>query len=225
MADELKCAVCGVGLTMADADHAVATDAGPVHRECFEGPVPVGSAESAIELLERMKADPVITEDLPHRLAEEEAEEAARREYSDVPLPPDGPDAVFEDAAGERWAIDHKLRRELDDDDGSQLERYEQMMGHFQCTPFSMATPHVAVSTPATARLRSSFYRLGMAALGAPPTDEEYPNPHSVSPSVRGRRPDEVIFDDYDLAEERTALMERDERWYGGHYDEDGMGY
>jgi hypothetical protein len=37
------CAGCGVALTTVDADHAVATDAGPVHRECFQGPVPPGS--------------------------------------------------------------------------------------------------------------------------------------------------------------------------------------
>lgn len=39
----LKCAVCGVVLTTADAEFLVTTDAGLVHRECFEGPTPPGS--------------------------------------------------------------------------------------------------------------------------------------------------------------------------------------
>ncbi|HXI95616.1 MAG TPA: hypothetical protein VNG04_05790, partial [Candidatus Acidoferrum sp.] len=33
-------AVCEVEITVADADDLVRTDAGPVHRECFDGPVP-----------------------------------------------------------------------------------------------------------------------------------------------------------------------------------------
>lgn len=50
----LRCAECGVELTTTDAAYAVPTDAGPVHRECFEGPVPPGGP-SAKEIL----AEPV----------------------------------------------------------------------------------------------------------------------------------------------------------------------
>lgn len=46
----MKCAVCKVELTTTDADHLVKTDAGPVHRECFEGPVPPGSEVDIDEL-------------------------------------------------------------------------------------------------------------------------------------------------------------------------------
>lgn len=60
----LKCAECGVEMTSADADDAVRTDAGPVHRECFEGPV--------------------MPPDLPDDLLVEE--EAARRDHNDVPV-------------------------------------------------------------------------------------------------------------------------------------------
>lgn len=73
----LTCAVCGVELTTADADadDAVKTDAGPVHRECFDGPVP----------------PPAHADDF---LAEEEE---ARRDHGDPPLPDD----AFRDDDGE----------------------------------------------------------------------------------------------------------------------------
>lgn len=47
----LYCAECGIALSVVDADDAVKTDAGPVHRECFEGPVPPGS-EADLDWLE-----------------------------------------------------------------------------------------------------------------------------------------------------------------------------
>lgn len=50
MSEPLKCAVCAVELTTADADQLVNTDAGPVHRECFDGPVPPGSEVSIDDL-------------------------------------------------------------------------------------------------------------------------------------------------------------------------------
>lgn len=112
----LTCAVCGVGMTTADAEMAVATDAGPVHQECFEGPVPPGSTGA--------------------EAINEAEEEAARRDYNDVPLPPD---AAFPEG-------------------------------------FITKT--------------SDF----------PPVD-------------------------HDRADRDMQLMERDERWHGGRYDEDGMGY
>lgn len=67
----LTCAVCGVELTTADADDAVKTDAGPVHRECFDGPVP--PPDHADDLL----ADACFVAE----------EEEARREAGDPPLP------------------------------------------------------------------------------------------------------------------------------------------
>lgn len=182
MNEALKCAVCGVGLTVADADLAVATDAGPVHRECFEGPVPPGSTGS-------------------EAIADAE-EEAARREHNDVPLPPDGPDAVFEDAAGDRWAIDFKLKGELDDADGEdQAARYEAMMGKFPCTPHSVAGPR-------------------------PMTDEEYADAQARGHIVHDKIAASVMErPDYDRADVEMERMERDERAYGGRYDEDGRGY
>jgi hypothetical protein len=66
MTEPLKCAVCGVEMKVADADQAIATDAGPVHAECFVGPVPPGSTGA-------------------EAIAEAE-EEAARRDHNDVPL-------------------------------------------------------------------------------------------------------------------------------------------
>jgi len=48
----LVCAECGVALTTVEAEDLVATEAGPVHRECFQGPVPPGSALDADEALD-----------------------------------------------------------------------------------------------------------------------------------------------------------------------------
>ena len=65
----LVCAECDVEMTTADAEMAVVTDAGPVHQECFEGPVPLGSTgREAIEMAE---------------------EEEARERHGDVSLPLD----------------------------------------------------------------------------------------------------------------------------------------
>jgi hypothetical protein len=106
----MECAVCHVELTAADADDLVKTDAGPVHRECFEGPVPPGgpSAEEVIEsgfFVAGWGASWQLTEDgwlvngepynpdedgvhQPQWTPEEiEEEEEARRDHGDVPLP------------------------------------------------------------------------------------------------------------------------------------------
>lgn len=63
----LHCAECGVEMTTADAEMAISTDAGPVHRECFEGPVP----------------PPALPDDFDF-----EGEEEQRRRHGDPPLPP-----------------------------------------------------------------------------------------------------------------------------------------
>lgn len=86
MSAPLRCAVCEVELTVADADHLVSTDAGPVHRECFEGPLPPGAELTAKDLaaLDR---------------AQDEAENDRRRDHGDPPLPPrtdEEVDAIFE---------------------------------------------------------------------------------------------------------------------------------
>jgi hypothetical protein len=79
----MKCAECGVEMSPRDMGERVRTDAGPVHRECFEGPVPVGG----------LRADEVVFDEF-ERLAEEtltpeeeEAENDRRREMGDPPLP------------------------------------------------------------------------------------------------------------------------------------------
>lgn len=36
------CIECGIAILTSDADSLVKTDAGPVHRECFQGPLPPG---------------------------------------------------------------------------------------------------------------------------------------------------------------------------------------
>lgn len=87
----LRCAVCEVELTTIDAEMAVSTDAGPVHRECFQGPVPPGSP-SADELLEQ--------------------EEERRRELHDVPLPSSGETFDTYDPADARQ---RQMEREQDD--------------------------------------------------------------------------------------------------------------
>lgn len=67
----LVCAECGVALTTVDADDLVATDAGPVHAECFQGPLPPGAELDAGEALD---------------LA---AENDRRRQMGDPPLGPE----------------------------------------------------------------------------------------------------------------------------------------
>lgn len=69
----LSCAVCGVELTTADGETLVTTDAGPVHAECFEGPVPPGTPSAE----ERLVLD---------EYSEIEAENARRRDHGDPPL-------------------------------------------------------------------------------------------------------------------------------------------
>lgn len=115
MSEPLRCAECKVELTTADADDLVATDAGPVHRECYEGPVPEGGP-SAAELLDAAEGPTIAVgkfgsvfrctaeegwtvngqpynpdEDGVHQEMtpeEEEAENERRREMGDPPLPP-----------------------------------------------------------------------------------------------------------------------------------------
>jgi len=81
----MKCAVCEVELTTADAGDLVRTDAGPVHRECFEGPVPPPA-----------KASDFLSEDEVWTPEMIEEEEEARRGHGDVPLPWDAyPEAML----------------------------------------------------------------------------------------------------------------------------------
>lgn len=79
----LRCAECGVELLVADADDLVQTDAGPVHRECFEGPVPPpAKADDFLDEFEPLIAETWTDEEI-------EEEEEARRDHGDVPLPND----------------------------------------------------------------------------------------------------------------------------------------
>lgn len=78
-----KCAECGVEMSPRDMGERVRTDAGPVHRECFEGPVPVGGRradEVVFDEFERLAEETLTPE-------EEEAENERRREMGDPPLP------------------------------------------------------------------------------------------------------------------------------------------
>lgn len=94
MTTALRCAECGTELTTADADHAVATDAGPVHRECFEGPVPppalpddyLADEQGTLIDVGDLPVDPDATPDLDIDWGDEEA---ARRAYGDQPLDPE----------------------------------------------------------------------------------------------------------------------------------------
>lgn len=110
--EPLKCAVCEVELTTIAADDLVPTDAGPVHRECFEGPVPPPA-----------KANDLLSESevwTPEMIAEEEE---ARRDHGDVPLSwGDYPEAML------RALPEHF-------DCGMALERAEAMMGDFLVEP------------------------------------------------------------------------------------------
>lgn len=98
----LRCAVCGAEMFTLDAELAVATDAGPVHADCYEGPVPPGSTGG-------------------EAIAEAE-EEAARRENGDVPLPK-------YDAIADGHLIEFKVGDDLPDSDGAQQRRYERVAG------------------------------------------------------------------------------------------------
>lgn len=75
------CAECKVELTPLDLGNCVSTDAGLVHRECFQGPVPAGG----------LSAEEIVL-DHYDEIIDIEAEEAARREHNDVPLTPGWPD-------------------------------------------------------------------------------------------------------------------------------------
>lgn len=81
MSEPLKCAECGVELTVADAEDAVPTDAGPVHRECFAGPVPPpAKADDFLDEFEPLAEEAMTPEEI-------EAENERRAEMGDPPIP------------------------------------------------------------------------------------------------------------------------------------------
>jgi hypothetical protein len=81
VSEPLKCAECHVELTVADAEEAVPTDAGPVHRECFEGPVPPPpKASDFLDEFEPLAEETLTPEEI-------EAENERRSEMGDPPLP------------------------------------------------------------------------------------------------------------------------------------------
>lgn len=99
MSEPLKCAECHVELTTADADDLVPTDAGPVHRECFEGPVPPPA--KADDFLHEF--EPLAEETLTPEEIEEENER--RAEMGDPPIPWSAfPDAMIATEARGRVA-------------------------------------------------------------------------------------------------------------------------
>lgn len=73
----MKCAVCHVEMTATDAEFAVPTDDGPVHRECYDGETPMTAAQ-------------------------EEAENDRRRDHGDPPLPPSGAVSLSSEEIGEQ---------------------------------------------------------------------------------------------------------------------------
>lgn len=96
----VKCAECHVEMTATDLEFAVPTEAGPVHRECFEGPLPPGMAideDTAVELAR----------------AELEAENQRREEVGDPPVD-----------------VEWKTSADLPADaSGAQLRQYAEALG------------------------------------------------------------------------------------------------
>lgn len=135
MSDPLKCAVCHVELTTADADDLVRTDEGPVHRECFDGPVP----------------PPAIADDV---LIDADEEEAARAAHGDVPLPFD---SIAELPDGSRVITELKTNQDFPEGaTNEQVARYRGLLagarGHAVHDQLASALAAPAISDDCRAR-------------------------------------------------------------------------
>lgn len=105
------CAVCHVEMIEPDLREAVLTDAGLVHRECFEGPVPPGS-EGELDALE------------------EAAENERRADHGEPPLDPNWPEDANVTFSGFRSAEENDPIAQM-----SQRIREREMRGGFDPHP------------------------------------------------------------------------------------------